>query len=131
LLARVVNAAAVTYQESVGIFGKRAFIAGNPVRPEFFQSEGANDHQRSPPGAARVLVFGGSQGAHAINVALVEAASRLAAAPTGVAITHQTGERDLDLVRGSYEHAGLQARAEAYIFQIDGEMKAADLVICR
>ena len=54
---------------------------------------------RRPPGAARVLVFGGSQGAHAINVAMVEAAARLAAAAPDVAITHQTGERDLEMVR--------------------------------
>ncbi|HYE85190.1 MAG TPA: glycosyltransferase, partial [Vicinamibacterales bacterium] len=81
--------------------------------------------------AGRVLVFGGSQGAHAINVAMVEAASRLAASGIRVAITHQTGERDLDLVRDAYRRAGVEARVEAFIFQIDREMKAADVVICR
>ena len=84
-----------------------------------------------PRHAARVLIFGGSQGAHAINVAMVEAASRLAATGLALAITHQTGERDLDLVRAAYQRAGLAARVEAFIFEIDGEMKAADLVICR
>jgi UDP-N-acetylglucosamine--N-acetylmuramyl-(pentapeptide) pyrophosphoryl-undecaprenol N-acetylglucosamine transferase len=34
-------------------------------------------------------------------------------------------------VRTAYQRAGLAARVEAFIFQIDGEMKAADLVICR
>ena len=48
-----------------------------------------------------------------------------------LAITHQTGERDLDMVRDAYERAGLAARVEAFIFEIDGAMKAADLVICR
>ena len=81
--------------------------------------------------AARVLIFGGSQGAHAINVAMVEAAPRLAASGIRLAITHQTGERDLDLVRDAYQRAGLEARVEAFIFEIDGEMKAADLVVCR
>ena len=55
--------------------------------------------RRGDPGPPRVLIFGGSQGAHAINVAMVEAAPQLAAHPGGVAITHQTGERDLELVR--------------------------------
>src|SRR5688572_25231713 len=100
LLAPVVNAAAITYQESVKFFGDKAFVSGNPVRSEFFQEqEGAHGHDVWPPGAARVLVFGGSQGAHAINMAMVEAASRLAAATPRLALTHQTGERDLEMVR--------------------------------
>jgi UDP-N-acetylglucosamine--N-acetylmuramyl-(pentapeptide) pyrophosphoryl-undecaprenol N-acetylglucosamine transferase len=108
-------------------------VAGNPVRPEFFpaQNEEANDRFTRPRTAARVLIFGGSQGAHAINVAMVEAAPRLAAAGIRLAITHQTGERDLDLVRTAYARAGVEARVEAFIYEIDGAMKSADLVICR
>jgi UDP-N-acetylglucosamine--N-acetylmuramyl-(pentapeptide) pyrophosphoryl-undecaprenol N-acetylglucosamine transferase len=130
LLARLVTAAEVTYEESVGVFGSKARVAGNPVRPEFFHQEAYADHS-SPPGAARVLVFGGSQGAHAINVAMVEAAPRLAAATPAVAITHQTGERDLEMVREGYRRAGLEARVEPFLFEMDREMKAADLVLCR
>ncbi len=129
LLARVVKAAAVTYGESARFFAGRAFVAGNPVRPEFFG--GVNDENGSPPGAARVLVFGGSQGAHAINMAMVEAAARLAAAAPRMAITHQTGERDLEMVRDAYKRAGLEARVEPFLFAIDREMKQADLVVCR
>jgi UDP-N-acetylglucosamine--N-acetylmuramyl-(pentapeptide) pyrophosphoryl-undecaprenol N-acetylglucosamine transferase len=128
-LARLVRSAAVTYEESIPFFGARAFVSGNPVRPEFFQE--AYDEHGSPPGAARVLVFGGSQGAHAINVAMVEAAPRLAAATPRLAITHQTGERDLEMVRDDYRRAGLEARIEPFLFAMDREMKSADLVICR
>jgi len=131
LLARLVRAAAVTYEQSVALFGRKAFVAGNPVRPEFFATQGAYDTQRQPPGAARVLVFGGSQGAHAINMAMVEAAARLAATTPRLAITHQTGERDLEMVRDGYRRAGLQARVEPFLFAMDREMKSADLVICR
>jgi UDP-N-acetylglucosamine--N-acetylmuramyl-(pentapeptide) pyrophosphoryl-undecaprenol N-acetylglucosamine transferase len=134
LLARFVRAAAVTYDESSRFFAGRAFLAGNPVRPEFFGGE--HDEHGSPRDvdqrrAARVLVFGGSQGAHAINVAMVEAAPRLAAAAPAVAITHQSGERDLEMVRDGYRRAGLQARVEPFLFAMDREMKAADLVVCR
>ena len=129
LLARVVNAAAVTYEESARFFRGRAFVAGNPVRPEFFG--GGHDEHGSPHGAARVLVFGGSQGAHAINVAMVEAAPRLAAAAPGLAITHQTGERDVEMVRDGYRRAGIEARVEPFLFAIDREMKTALLVVCR
>ena len=142
LLSPVVNAAAITYQESVRFFGDKAFMSGNPVRPEFFETKGAHAHHSGtpshdgdplagPPGAARVLVFGGSQGAHAINVAMVEAAARLVAAAPGVAITHQTGERDLEMVRDGYRRAGLPARVEPFLFAMDREMNEADLVVCR
>jgi UDP-N-acetylglucosamine--N-acetylmuramyl-(pentapeptide) pyrophosphoryl-undecaprenol N-acetylglucosamine transferase len=128
-LASVIDAAAVTYEESVPYFGDKAFVSGNPVRPEFFEE--AHEHPISPPGAARVLIFGGSQGAHAINMALVEAAPQLAAAASRVAITHQTGERDLEVVRDGYERAGLPARVEPFLYHMDREMKAADVVVCR
>jgi UDP-N-acetylglucosamine--N-acetylmuramyl-(pentapeptide) pyrophosphoryl-undecaprenol N-acetylglucosamine transferase len=132
LLARSVRAAAVTFESSLTYFPRTGFLAGNPVRPGFLAGRGERDARRdSPPGAARVLIVGGSQGAHAINVAMVEAAARLAAAEVALAITHQTGERDLDLVRDAYRRAGLEARVEAFLYEIDREMNAADLVICR
>src|SRR5688572_13761082 len=130
-LARFVRAAAVTYEAAVPFFGRKAFVAGNPVRPEFFETQGAYDEHGQPPGAARILVFGGSQGAHAINMAMVEAAARLAAAAPRLAITHQTGERDVEMVRDGYRRAGLEARVEPFLFGMDREMKSADLVVCR
>jgi UDP-N-acetylglucosamine--N-acetylmuramyl-(pentapeptide) pyrophosphoryl-undecaprenol N-acetylglucosamine transferase len=132
LLAHVVDAAAVTYQESVPYFAGKAFVSGNPVRPEFFE-RGAEQHEPSgtPPRAARVLVFGGSQGAHAINMAMVEAAARLAAADPRVAVTHQTGERDLEVVRRGYRSAGLQAEVEPFLYAMDREMKQADVIVSR
>ena len=125
-LAPFVTAAALTFESSLSYFGRRGFVTGNPVRPEFFDP--------TPPasgGPPRILIFGGSQGAHAINMAMVEAAPRLAAHPGGLAITHQTGERDLERVRDGYRRAGLEARVEPFLYTMDREMKAADLVICR
>jgi UDP-N-acetylglucosamine--N-acetylmuramyl-(pentapeptide) pyrophosphoryl-undecaprenol N-acetylglucosamine transferase len=128
-LAALVKAAAVTYDASIPFFGAKAFVTGNPVRSEFFEE--AHADQISPPGAARVLVFGGSQGAHAINMAMVEAAPRLAAAAGGLALTHQTGERDLEMVRDGYRRAGLEARVEPFLYNMDREIKAADVVVSR
>jgi UDP-N-acetylglucosamine--N-acetylmuramyl-(pentapeptide) pyrophosphoryl-undecaprenol N-acetylglucosamine transferase len=133
LLARVVRAAALTFDEALRFFPGTGFVAGNPVRPEFFRqdTQEADDRDTSPPHAARVLIFGGSQGAHAINVAMVAAAPWLAAAGTGLAITHQTGERDVELVRNAYRTAGLEARVESFLFQMDREMTTADIVVAR
>jgi UDP-N-acetylglucosamine--N-acetylmuramyl-(pentapeptide) pyrophosphoryl-undecaprenol N-acetylglucosamine transferase len=137
LLAPVVDAAAVTYQESVRFFGKKAFVAGNPVRPEFLgedtssSASGTSMEAGSDSDVVRLLVFGGSQGAHAINLAMVGAAPRLAASSPTVRITHQTGERDLEMVREGYRRAGLAARVEPFLYEMDREMKAADLVVSR
>jgi UDP-N-acetylglucosamine--N-acetylmuramyl-(pentapeptide) pyrophosphoryl-undecaprenol N-acetylglucosamine transferase len=129
LLARVVRAAAVTYDRTASYFGSRAIVTGNPVRPEFFAAAAPQEGRGDGP--ARVLIFGGSQGAHAINVAMVEAAPRLAAASPRLDITHQTGERGLEMVRNGYRRAGLEARVEPFLYAMGREMKAADLVICR
>ena len=129
LLAHAVSAAAVTFDSTAGYFGRRAIVAGNPVRPEFL-SESNRPAQRAP-GPPRILIFGGSQGAHAINVAMVEAAPQLALHPGGLAITHQTGERDLELVRDGYRRAGIEARVEPFLFTMAREINAADLVVCR
>ncbi|HZI79500.1 MAG TPA: undecaprenyldiphospho-muramoylpentapeptide beta-N-acetylglucosaminyltransferase [Vicinamibacterales bacterium] len=128
LLSRLVRAAAVTYEESLATFGRKAFVAGNPVRPEFFAPSAGGP---AASDRARVLVFGGSQGAHAINVALAEAAPALAAAAPGVEVTHQTGERDLSMVRDAYAAAGLTARVEPFLYEMDREMRAADVIVCR
>jgi UDP-N-acetylglucosamine--N-acetylmuramyl-(pentapeptide) pyrophosphoryl-undecaprenol N-acetylglucosamine transferase len=133
ILARVVGAAAVTFDSTAAFFGRRGFVAGNPVRPEFFEPmELPPDRQGQGSGEprAKVLIFGGSQGAHAINVAMVEAAPWLAAAG-GVDITHQTGERDVELVRDGYRRAGLTARVEPFLYAMDREMKQADVVVSR
>jgi UDP-N-acetylglucosamine--N-acetylmuramyl-(pentapeptide) pyrophosphoryl-undecaprenol N-acetylglucosamine transferase len=130
LLARVVSAAAVTFDSTVAYFGRRGFVAGNPVRSEFFEGDGGEEADEGTRGRAKVLIFGGSQGAHAINVAMVAAAPRLAAAG-GVDITHQTGERDVELVRRGYGDAGLDARVEPFLYAMDREMKQADVIVCR
>jgi UDP-N-acetylglucosamine--N-acetylmuramyl-(pentapeptide) pyrophosphoryl-undecaprenol N-acetylglucosamine transferase len=62
---------------------------------------------------------------------MVEAAPQLALHPGGLAITHQTGERDLELVRDGYRRAGIEARVEPFLFAMDREINAADLVVCR
>jgi UDP-N-acetylglucosamine--N-acetylmuramyl-(pentapeptide) pyrophosphoryl-undecaprenol N-acetylglucosamine transferase len=131
LLARWVRAAAVTYEQTLACFQGKGFVSGNPVRPEFFRGEATSTIDARPLPSGRVLVLGGSQGAHAINLAVVEAASELVRAHAGVELVHQTGERDLAVVREAYRARGIAVRAEAFLDPLAGEMTAADLVICR
>lgn len=134
-LARFVRAAAVTWPETAAHFGSKAFVSGNPVRAEFLQHRGGTHAtgERDDRGArpARILIFGGSQGAHAINVAMVAAAPELVRRHPGLQVVHQTGAADLELVGDGYKRAGLEARVEPFLFAMDREMNQADLVISR
>jgi UDP-N-acetylglucosamine--N-acetylmuramyl-(pentapeptide) pyrophosphoryl-undecaprenol N-acetylglucosamine transferase len=132
LAAPFVKAAAVTFESTRSFFGSKAFVSGNPVRPEFFatvgpQQESAIDDQTS---GVRVLVFGGSQGAHAINVAMVEAAAQLAQHPH-LRVTHQTGERDVEMVRAGYRSAGIPADVEPFFYDMGRRLGQAQVVVSR
>ncbi len=133
LLARFVRAAGVSFESTKEFFGSKAFVSGNPVRPEFVAAVGPSQESGVDEHAAitRVLVFGGSQGAHAINVAMVAAAAELAAGGAAVHLTHQTGERDLEMVRAGYREAGIQADVEPFLYDMGRQIGRADLIICR
>ena len=128
VLARWVRAAAVTYDSALSHFHGRGFVTGNPVRREFFDAGSPRVRGASPP---RVLILGGSQGAHAINLAMVEAAPELVRRHPALEIVHQTGERDVVAVRQAYGRHGLSARVEPFLDPVAREMSAADLLICR
>jgi UDP-N-acetylglucosamine--N-acetylmuramyl-(pentapeptide) pyrophosphoryl-undecaprenol N-acetylglucosamine transferase len=133
LLARFVRAAAVTYESTQPFFGSKAFVSGNPVRPEFLkgvESETDTDRHAVASGI-RVLVFGGSQGAHAINIAMVEAAAELAAGAPDLRVTHQTGDRDVEVVRAAYRQAGLAAEVAPFFDDMGRRLGWADLIVCR
>lgn len=128
LLAPVVGAAAVTFDVTRRFFGSKAFVSGNPVRPEFFES--APESGRDSDGDVRVLVVGGSQGSHAINLAMVAAAPELAG-NRHIRLTHQTGERDLEMVRAAYREAGVEACVEPFLYDMGRRIQNADLIVCR
>jgi UDP-N-acetylglucosamine--N-acetylmuramyl-(pentapeptide) pyrophosphoryl-undecaprenol N-acetylglucosamine transferase len=130
LVGPLVKAAAVTFEPARSFFGEKAFVSGNPVRAEFFDAAAAREASDFDHSGTRVLVFGGSQGAHAINVAMVEATPQLAA-DSSLRLTHQTGERDVEMVRGAYGQAGFSASVEPFLFDMGRQLGQADLVVCR
>ena len=129
LLAPLVKSAAVTYDTSLAYFGTKGFVSGNPVREEFLHVTDSAITAAS----VRVLIFGGSQGAHAINVAVAEAAPRLARpghAPA-ISLVCQTGARDYDMVREAFQRSGVQGRVERFIDAMDREVNDAGLIVSR
>ena len=118
LLAPLVRAAAVTYETTLPFFRGKGFRRRQSrARRVPSAADPIIVWTRRPVQRCRVLIFGGSQGARAINVACVEAAPKLAASATPLAVTHQTGERDLEMVREGYRRAGLDARVEPFLLR--------------
>lgn len=126
-LARFVDRAALTFEESLKFFGKKGVVTGNPVRHEFFEVP-----RKVRSDLFHVLIFGGSQGARAINNAMAEALPHLSQFDGKLTITHQTGEADLDGIKAAYgesKFAGSDVRP--FISDMFTEFGKADLVICR
>lgn len=82
------------------------------------------------PGRFTVFVMGGSGGAHAINMALKQAALQLKDV-RDLQVLHQTGEKDVDEVAAGYRVAGVKAVVLPYIHDMAGAYAAADLVVGR
>jgi UDP-N-acetylglucosamine--N-acetylmuramyl-(pentapeptide) pyrophosphoryl-undecaprenol N-acetylglucosamine transferase len=82
------------------------------------------------PGRFTVLVMGGSGGAHAINMTMVDAAPYLKGIP-GLQILHQTGEKDAAAVTAGYRERGMRAVVLPYIHDMAGAYAVADLVVSR
>jgi UDP-N-acetylglucosamine--N-acetylmuramyl-(pentapeptide) pyrophosphoryl-undecaprenol N-acetylglucosamine transferase len=130
VLARWVRAAAVSYEETLRHFPGIGFVAGNPVRREFVERSGRDEPPASGEGV-RVLIVGGSQGARAVNDAMVAAAPRLAGRGAALALTHQTGERDLARVRDAYAAAGCAVDVVPFLHDMPAHMSTADVVVSR
>ena len=129
LLARVVRAAAVTYEEALLHFRGRGIVTGNPVRQDFVDAGAAPpDRGAAPP---RLLILGGSQGAHALNLAVVAAAPELVRRHPALDLVHQTGARDVADVRDAYRRSAIAARVEPFLDPVAREMSDADLIVCR
>lgn len=126
VLARFVKAAAVSFEEAKSYFRGKAEITGNPVRAEFF-----NVPAKAPDAELNILITGGSQGARAINEAMIAALPLLEAHKDRLFITHQTGELDFEKVKAAYANSSLQADVKPFIEKIVDEFAKADLVISR
>ncbi len=125
-LARFVDKAALTFDEALQYFGNKGVVTGNPVRGEFFDVP-----TREPNSPVRILIFGGSQGARAINNAMMAALPFLKESGIAFEITHQTGDADLEKVRGAYAENAIDADIRPYISNMVEEFDRADVIISR
>jgi UDP-N-acetylglucosamine--N-acetylmuramyl-(pentapeptide) pyrophosphoryl-undecaprenol N-acetylglucosamine transferase len=128
VLARFVDRAAVTFPQAMPFFKGKAVVTGNPVRSEFFE---ISPRVRNGQEFA-LLIFGGSQGARAINQAMVAALPALGDVRGMLRIVHQAGEADLETVKAGYAASGWEnVEVRAYLDDMVARFAAADLVVCR
>jgi UDP-N-acetylglucosamine--N-acetylmuramyl-(pentapeptide) pyrophosphoryl-undecaprenol N-acetylglucosamine transferase len=129
MLARFVNRAAVSFDQALPYFRGKGVVTGNPVRREFFEIP----PKQREPGKLSLLIFGGSQGARAINDGMIAALPLLESLRPALRIRHQTGPSDFEKVKTAYAAAGWDEHADvsSYIDNMMADFAAADLVICR
>jgi UDP-N-acetylglucosamine--N-acetylmuramyl-(pentapeptide) pyrophosphoryl-undecaprenol N-acetylglucosamine transferase len=141
MVARFVSAAAVHFQETAKYF-RHAEVTGVPVRQAFFEIAARSPllAQNTREKWGTLLVFGGSQGAHAINEAMIRCLPVLRQEAPGIHIIHQTGERDYNDALAAYrvlqDAAGEPVASFTFeVFKFIEDMPAAfaraDLVVCR
>ena len=129
ILGKFVDRIFLTYEQSKGRFpARKVSVTGNPVRAAF-----AARLSEAPKTDAfrQILIFGGSQGAVAINKTAVAMLPMLQKIKDRVRVVHQTGERDCEEVRRAYERAGMEAEVQPFIVDMASAYAASDLIICR
>ena len=125
ILGWIVDRIFTSYEESAAYFRRAKVVeTGNPVRwqtlPEIKKGE-----------KFTLLIFGGSAGAHKINLCAIEAMQRLRDFNVGLQVIHQTGEADFASIKTAYGSLPFEAQVLPFIDRMDEAYARADLVLCR
>jgi len=127
LLGRFVKRAFVVVDAETSAF-RHPLEVGSPVRRAILTLREHEAPRGAPP---TVLVLGGSQGARALNEAMLAAAPLLAAAGVPLRIVHQSGAQHLASVQEGYRHTRLDAEAVAFIEDMAAAYAGSRLVVSR
>ncbi len=132
-LGRLVKRVYIAFDDALDYFPPdRTRIVGTPIRDSIIRA--ADEADLAPKGRAgkfTVFVFGGSQGATAINAAFLDAAEFLTDIWSGLRVIHQTGMEGFSVTEKAYERKGLNVELYRFIEDIASSYKEADLIISR
>ncbi|KPJ77385.1 MAG: hypothetical protein AMJ54_08225 [Deltaproteobacteria bacterium SG8_13] len=132
-LVRFARRIYVSFEQTAARFDARKVrFTGNPVRKEILSLIPDTDNADPQPGGEpfTLLIAGGSQGAHFINITML-AALPLLKEKQLLTIIHQTGAADELPVKEAYRSVGLKASVRAFFDDMDRQYRRADLVVCR
>ncbi|HNY49569.1 MAG TPA: undecaprenyldiphospho-muramoylpentapeptide beta-N-acetylglucosaminyltransferase [Smithella sp.] len=129
ILGKFADKIFVTYEQTRTFFPEaKVVFSGNPVRASF----ASRKLKEKPESTYRqLLIFGGSQGAEAINKSVIEMLPQLSGIKDKIRILHQTGERQLEEVKKAYGQFGIQADVKSFIMEMAQAYANSDLIICR
>jgi len=129
VLARLADRVLEGFPGSFGS-GVHAQHVGNPVRPEIAAVPPPERRYPAREGRARLLVFGGSQGAARLNAVVPAAIAEL---PESLRpeLIHQTGRNGFDETVAAYQSRGIEADVRPFIDDMAGAYGWADLAVCR
>ncbi|MDO9528519.1 MAG: undecaprenyldiphospho-muramoylpentapeptide beta-N-acetylglucosaminyltransferase [Syntrophales bacterium] len=129
ILGRFVNRIFLAFPETKSFFPEeKAVVTGNPVREGFLEEKKISE---KTDGTFTLFIFGGSQGAHTINKAVVDSLKYLKVIKDRLKIIHQTGESDFKWVVDVYTDYGIDAQVFPFIGDMAQAFGAADLLVCR
>lgn len=131
LLGKIVRRVFISLPSSAAYFpAAKTVLTGNPVRQELLAAAGTTVKKENH--RPTLLVLGGSQGAHRVNMLMLEAlADQQHALPPGFAVIHQTGTRDEEEIRAGYARLGIRAQVAAFFNDMAAIYQEADLVVSR
>ncbi len=108
----------------------KAIGIGNPVRQDIADVDIPLRRLGNRWGRVRVLIFGGSLGAQALNEVVPMALGEITADKRPI-VRHQAGKNKDEVTRKLYKKMGVEAEVTPFIEDMAAAYEWADLVICR
>jgi len=103
---------------------------GNPLRTEFLKENSPSVRFEGRSGPLNIVVIGGSLGAKALNDTVPKALALINENIRPI-VTHQSGEKQIEELRKSYQESGVKAELVPFISNTAEAFAKADLIIAR
>lgn len=134
MLARFAVRIFVSFEDTKVRFApQKVQFTGNPVRHDILNYAGhhvAEEEREARQKPFTILIIGGSQGAHRINLAVIEALEYLTIKEK-LAFVHQTGAADEKTVKDAYGGHHITSQVGSFFDHMAALYQDADLIICR
>lgn len=134
IVAPIVNKVFVSFNKTRDYFPKgKVRIYPTPVRTTILKTdrESAIRDLDLVPQRKNILIFGGSQGAFSINMAMMDALRYLTPIKDKAQVVHITGVDFFSKALNIYEREKYKARVFPYLEHMERAYAVADLAICR
>ena len=134
ILARFAQRIYISFENTKSSLNPRKVRwTGNPIRRELLEYDDSQTGDAANLEISRqfkILIIGGSQGAHRVNMALIEALEYLNDTDR-LHFVHQTGKTDEQAVRAAYRRHDIQSTVRSFFVDMAAQYHRADLLICR